>query len=116
LCIRTIGSLGSGRRKWEAYGNADEDTNGDTSCNSQSSLSVVLRGEEFGVLQCSVGLVVSVKLCRHATVDWTLLTTDYGELRTTKDGIGVKVRHGPLLSSDLDATTTGWSCSIQHFA
>jgi hypothetical protein len=100
LCVRTIGFLGSGsRRKKEAYRNADEDTDSDTSCNGQGSLSVVLRGEEFRVLQCSIGLVMSVKLCRHATVDWTLLTTDDGELRTTKDGIGVKVRHGPLLSS-----------------
>lgn len=57
------------RRRREAYGNGDEDTNGDTGCNSQSSLSVVLRGKEFGVLQCSVGLVVSVELHRHATVD-----------------------------------------------
>jgi len=24
-----------------------------------------------------------------------ILTTNYGELRTTKDGIWVKVRHGP---------------------
>jgi hypothetical protein len=48
-------------------------------------------------------------------MDWTFLTTDYGELRTTKDGIGVKIRHDCLLSSDLDVTTTEWSCSTQHF-
>jgi hypothetical protein len=44
-----------------AYGDADEDTNSNTGRDRQSSLSVVLRGKEFRVLQCSVGLVVSVK-------------------------------------------------------
>jgi hypothetical protein len=115
LCVRTIVFLVRESRRRRAYGNADEDTNGDTGCDSQSSLSVVLRGEEFRVLQCSVGLGVSVKLYRHATVDWALLTTNYGELRTTKDGIGVKIRHGPVLSFDLDVTTTG-GFSVQHFA
>jgi hypothetical protein len=92
-----------------AYGDADKDTNSNTGRDRQSSLSVVLRGKEFRVLQCSVGLVVSVKLYRHTTMDWTFLTTNYGELRTTEDGIGVKIRHDCLLSSGLDVTRTGWS-------
>lgn len=56
-----------------------------------------------------LGCVSQAAQARDSRLD--ILTTDYGELRTTKDGIGVKVRHDCLLSSDLDVATTEWSCS-----
>jgi len=43
----------------------------------------------LGRLEC----VSQAAQARDSGLDF--LTTNYGELRTTKDGIWVKVRHGP---------------------
>ena len=47
-----------------------------------------------------LGRVSQAAQARDSLLD--MLTTNDGELRTTKDGIGIKVRHDCLLFSDLN--------------